>query len=324
MTLALISILGGLLLLAWSADHFIEGAAATAHYAGISPLLIGMLIVGFGTSFPEMVVSAFAAFEGNPGLALGNAFGSNITNIGLILGMTTLLTPLTVHSKIIRKELPLLAVIGLFSFFLICDGKLSRQDGWLLLFGFLLLIGWSVFSALTTRTDALADEINQEFQSHPSLSRHKALWLLIGGLIVLVASSRLLVWGAVSVAKSLGVSDLVIGLTIVALGTSLPELAASISAARKGEHDIALGNVIGSNMFNLLAVVGIASVIHPLETDTNILRRDWPVMMGMNLILFVMAYGFRGQGRINRFEGFLLLCSYIGYTYYLISTSLPA
>ena len=318
MILSSLAIVGGFALLVWSADRFVEGAAATARHAGMPSLLIGMVIVGFGTSAPEMVVSGVAALDGNPDLALGNALGSNIVNTGLILGVTVLIAPIALHSRIVRRELPLLLAITLLAGGLIWDGALSRVEAVGLLGGFFALIGWTIYEGLRYREDTLAGEVDQELATHP-MPLGRALFWLVAGLLLLIASSRILVWGAVSIAQALGVSDLVIGLTIVALGTSLPELAASVIAARKGEHDIAIGNVVGSNMFNLLAVVGIAGVITPMSIiAADVLSRDWPTMLALTLALFVMAYGFRGQGRINRFKGLLLLLGYIGYTVYLV------
>lgn len=318
MALALLAILSGFGLLVWSADRFVEGAAATAKHAGLPTLLIGMVIVGFGTSAPEMVVSAMAALDGNPNLALGNALGSNIVNTGLILGLTALMTPIAVHSRIIRKELPLLIAIGLCSGFLFWDGALSRTDALLLLVGFFGLVGWTIAVSLRGRGDALESDTAKELAAH-AMPLAKAVFWLILGLALLIVSSRVLVWGAVTVAQTLGISDLVIGLTIVALGTSLPELAASLIAARKGEHDIAIGNVVGSNMFNLLAVIGIAGVIEPIgRLSADLLARDWPVMMAMTVGLFVTAYGFKGEGRINRIEGGLLLLAYVLYNGWLV------
>ena len=318
MILASLAILGGFILLVWSADSFVDGAAATAKYAGMPSLLIGMVIVGFGTSAPEMVVSAMAAVDGNPDLALGNALGSNIVNTGLILGVTALIAPIVVHSKIVRKELPLLLIIGLFFGALLWNGALERFDAVLLLLGFFVLIAWSIYSAMSNKGDSLETDTEQALHSH-EMTLGKAIFWLIFGLIILVISSRILVWGSVSIAQSLGVSDLVIGLTIVALGTSLPELAASIIAVRKGEHDIAIGNVVGSNMFNILAVVGIAGLITPITSVApEVLSRDWLVMMAMMVALLMMAYGFRRQGRINRVEGAALLLAYIGYTIWLV------
>ena len=319
--LSLTAIAVGFVLLLWSADRFIAGAASAARHLGAQPLLIGIIVVGFGTSTPEMVVSAMAAIDGNPDLALGNAYGSNIANIGLILGSAAIVAPLLVHSSIIRRELPVLLVISGLSGVLLLDGALPRLDALILLAAFLGLVAWSVAAAVHGRADALEKEVEQELIAHAMPLRRAAIWLAVG-LVLLVVSSRILVWGAVTLAESLGVSDLIIGLTIVALGTSLPELATSLIAARKGEHDIATGNIVGSNMFNLLAVIGIASVIEPVQSvPRDILIRDWPMMMAMTVLLFVFAYGFRRQGRINRFEGGLLLLAYIGYnTYLLIQT----
>jgi len=318
---ALAAIIGGFVLLVWSADRFVEGAAATAGHAGMPSLLIGMVIVGFGTSAPEMVVSAMAALDGNPDLALGNALGSNIVNTGLVLGVTALVAPIAVHSKIIRRELPLLFAIGLATGALFWDGALSRMESALLLAGFFGLIGWSVVAALRGHGDPLEDETMQELKAH-AMTLGRAVFWLLAGLVLLVISSRVLVWGAVSVAEALGVSDLVIGLTIVALGTSLPELAASVMAARKGEHDIAIGNLVGSNMFNLLAVVGIAGAITPMPAlAPAVLTRDWPVMMGLMAVLFLMAYGFRGRpGRIKRLEGALLVLAFAAYNLWLVAS----
>ncbi|WP_317931004.1 calcium/sodium antiporter [Halioxenophilus sp. WMMB6] len=322
MLLASLAILAGFVLLVWSADRFVDGAAATAGHAGMPTLLIGMVIVGFGTSAPEMVVSAMAASEGNPDLALGNALGSNIVNTGLILGITALVTPIAVHSKIVKRELPLLFIIGLITGAFLLDHSLQRPEAALLLLGFFALIGWSIVSGLRGKGDALGEETEQEL-TEQSMSLGKALFWLAAGLVLLVASSRLLVWGAVTVAQSLGVSDLVIGLTIVALGTSLPELAASVVAARKGEHDIAIGNVVGSNMFNLLAVIGIAGVIHPIPSMlSEVMTRDWPAMMVLMAALFVMAYGFKGEGRVNRFEAVILLIIFAGYNIWLVTSTI--
>ncbi len=318
MILALIAILVGFAILVWSADRFVDGAAATALHAGMPSLLVGMVIVGFGTSAPEMVVSAMAALDGNPELALGNALGSNIVNTGLILGATAMVTPLVVHSKIVRRELPLLLGIGALFGALLWNGALSRAESLLLLAGFFALIGWSIYSALSGRGDALEQETEQEL-AEPSMTLGKAIFWLLAGLLLLVVSSRILVWGAVEIATALGVSDLIIGLTIVALGTSLPELAATVVAARKGEFDIAIGNVVGSNMFNILAVAGIAGSIMPMpELLPEVLTRDWPMMMGLTAALFLMAYGFRNKGRITRLNGALLVGAFTIYNIWLV------
>jgi cation:H+ antiporter len=320
MTLAYIAVVGSLLLLVWSADRFVEGSAASARHFGMPPLLIGMLIVGFGTSAPEMVVSALAAMQGNPSLAFGNAYGSNITNIALILGLTALISPIAVHSSVLRKELPILLAVTGFAAFQLRDGELSRVDAWGLLAIFAGLIAWSVFQGFRQRTDALGVEIVKELDAHP-IPLKRALFWLATGLVLLIISSRILVWGAVTIAHGFGVSDLIIGLTIVALGTSLPELASSVIAARKGEHDIALGNILGSNLFNTLAVVGIAAVIHPTTVAPEVLSRDILIMAVLTVLLFIFCYGFRAPGRINRLEGAALLISYFGYNAFLFMMS---
>ncbi len=318
MLLASVAIIVGFALLVWSADRFVEGAAATAGHAGLPSILIGMVIVGFGTSAPEMVVSAMAASDGNPDLALGNALGSNIVNISLILGVTAIIAPIAVQSQIIKRELPLLVAVVLFSGFLLYDGNLTFFDAILLLSGLLAFLVWSIYSGMKNPGDALETEFDSELKSH-SMAFGKAIFWLAAGLILLIISSRLLVWGAVEIASALGVSDLIIGLTIVALGTSLPELAASIIAAKKGEHDIAIGNVVGSNVFNILAVVGIAGVIEPISTiSPAVFNRDWSVMLVLTVSLMIMAYGFGRQGRINRVEGTVLLSAYVAYNGYLV------
>ncbi|MBK8970897.1 MAG: calcium/sodium antiporter [Hahellaceae bacterium] len=319
-----LAIIAGLALLVWSADRFVEGAAATARYAGMPPLLIGMVVVGFGTSAPEMVVSALAALEGKPALALGNAYGSNITNIALILGLVALISPIAVHSQVIRKELPILGAITLFSGVLIFDDLLTRLDAVLLLGVFAGLMIWSIRQGMAQSNDALGSDMAAELQDH-AMSRQAALMWLFVGLILLIASSRLLVWGAVSIAQSMGVSELIIGLTIVAVGTSLPELASSLMAIRKKEHDIALGNVIGSNLFNTLAVVGIAAIIHPLEVPAEVQTRDWGLMTLLTFSLFIIGMGFGGRApRVNRLEGALYLLVFVLYTAYLAKTAFTA
>ncbi|MCR8710692.1 calcium/sodium antiporter [Aliarcobacter butzleri] len=318
MFLFLGAIIAGFAILVWSADKFVEGAASTAKHLGMPSLLIGILIVGFGTSAPEMVVSAIAAMEGNSGLALGNAIGSNIVNIALILGITAIIAPIAVNSKIVKKEIPILLIIVLFLGYLLFDNTLTFVEGVVLLVGFFILVGWSIYVAIKGKGDALESEINDELLEHEMSLRAGVIWLIVG-LILLIASSRLLVWGAVGVATEFGVSDLIIGLTIVALGTSLPELAASIIAARKGEHDIAIGNVVGSNMFNILAVIGIAVVIAPMNIISfEVLQRDWITMLLLTIALLFMAYGFKNkEGEITRLEGFILVVCYVAYNTYL-------
>lgn len=317
MLLAVLAVLAGLALLVWSADRFVDGAASTARTLGMPSLMIGMVIIGFGTSAPEMVVSALASSQGNPGLALGNGYGSNITNIALILGITALLSPIAVHSQILRKELPILALMTLLAGYQLLDGEISRLDAGILMVVFALAMGWSIIQGMRKEPDDLTVNVDDELEIE-TMSLPKSLMWLVVGLLLLIVSSRLLVWGAVDIASALGVSDLIIGLTIVAIGTSLPELASSIIAVRKNEHDLALGNVIGSNMFNTLAVVGIAGLIHPIQVQPEVFHRDWVVMFLLTLSLFVLGFRRGGGGSINRLEGGLLTLAYCVYTGYLI------
>ncbi|HBO71073.1 MAG TPA: calcium/sodium antiporter [Acinetobacter sp.] len=317
---AVIAVILGLVLLVWSADKFIDGASATASHFGMPPLLVGMVIVGFGTSAPEIVVSVMAAIDGNPGLALGNAYGSNIANIALILGVTVLIQPIMVHSAVVRKELPLLLLVTGICIFQIFDGVLSRNDAIIMLLMLVLYMGWTIWQGMRNQSDVLSHEFDHQLQEK-EVPLKTSIFQLIFGLIVLVISSRLLVWGAVEIAQAFGVSELIIGLTVVAVGTSLPELASSIAAARKGELDIAIGNVIGSNMFNTLAVVGLAGVIHPTIVPPEVLQRDMVVMGTLTLSLLLFTLSFKGQGRIGRVKGSIWLFSFVAYTCYLINTA---
>ena len=320
MLLPISAIIGGLLLLIWSADRFVDGAAATARHFGMPQLLIGIVIIGFGTSAPEMIVSALSALNGNPGIALGNAYGSNITNIALILGLTALILPLAVNSQVLKQELPMLIFVTALSAFLIADGEVSRLDAWILLGVFFLYMGWTVWSGLHNRDDSLAADVKEELQEQKYMSLGKALMWVVIGLALLMGSSQLLVWGAVEIAHYFGVSDLVVGLTIVAVGTSLPELASSIAAARKNEVDLAVGNIIGSNLFNTLAVVGIAGAISPMHAGQEVFTRDMSVMSVLTVLLLI--FGFGKKGEINRFKGLILLLSYVGYNFYLFKTAI--
>ncbi|WP_180683495.1 calcium/sodium antiporter [Tepidicella baoligensis] len=320
--LPLLAVLAGLAVLVWSADKFIDGSAAVARHFALPPLLIGVVIIGFGTSAPELAVSVLSAMEGSPGIALGNAYGSNIANIALILGLTALISPIVVQSQILRKELPVLTAITLLAFVLVWDLSISRIDAFILLVVFAGLMAWSIRAGIRDGQDALSKETEAELDAHPMPIGRAWLWLAVG-LVLLIASSRLLVWGAVTIAESLGVSELVIGLTVVAVGTSLPELASCIAAARKNEHDLAMGNILGSNLFNTLAVVGLASAIQPLSVEPAVLHRDMAVMGVLTLALFALGYGRHGQpGRISRPEGALLLLCFMGYTAWLLITTL--
>jgi cation:H+ antiporter len=307
-----IYVIVGLVLLIWSADRFIFGASAVARNSGISPMIIGLTIVAMGSSAPEMLVSATAAWQGRLDTSVGNAIGSNITNILLVIGVAALLKPIAVSSLTLRREFPLLIVCTLFGFALLADHKLIRVEGILLLVAFVSFIVLLVHWGRTAKADdPLIAEINAELPV--AVSTLKAVFWIIAGLALLLASSRLLVTGAVNIASSAGISDLVIGLTIIAIGTSLPELAASVIGILKGEDDLALGNIIGSNIFNILAVLGLGAVIGPGELDVNAGSRDSYVMIAATLAMLIMSVRFSKVQRINRFEGALLLACFVGY-----------
>lgn len=316
MLLSVCAVVIGIAVLAWAADRFVFGAAATARNLGVSALMVGLTVVAVATSMPEMLISAIASWQGNAGLGIGNAVGSNITNVGLILGITAVIKPLQVHSTTLRRELPILLAITLVALVLMLDGNLRRIDGVLLLLVLGVVMYWIVSLGLRTRA---SDPMRGEFDNSvpQDVSTAHALGWLIVGLLMLLFSSRILVWGAVNIAQLLGVSNLVIGLTIVAVGTSLPELAASVAGALRNQHDIAIGTIIGSNMFNLLAVLGIVGIVHPGAFPTELLTRDYPAMIALTLALFAMAYGFRKPGQVNRLEGGVLLACFVGYQLYL-------
>ena len=314
----LMYLLLGLILLVWSADWFVDGSSQLAVHLGIPPLLIGIIIVGFGTSAPEMMVSAIASAKGNPSLALGNAYGSNICNIALILGISAWISPVAVSSAVLKKELPLLTLATFLSAFLIMDGRLTKWEAGILISVFAAVLAWSIFQQKAAKEDPLGTEVQNQI-GKPAFSLKTAVSRLVSGLVILILSSQILVSSAVDMARHLGVGDLLIGLTIVAVGTSLPELASSVTAARKNQYEIALGNIVGSNLFNTLCVVGIAGLIRPTPVNADILFRDLPVMTSLTLLLFVLGYGFKGRpGRINRVEGVVLVSAYIIYTGWLI------
>ena len=319
MLLASLAILLGLPVLIWSAERFIHGAAYVAHHYGISPLFIGMFIIGFGTSAPEIIVSVFAAMQGNGGLALGNAIGSNITNITLVVGITAVLSPIVVKSDIVRKELPILLAVTFFAVWQLFDLELSHDDAFALLGIFIVLISWSVWQTLKTPDDELGKNTAGEEANTPAQLKPHLFWLFVG-LIALIVSSRVLVWGSVEVAQYFQVSDVIIGLTIIGIGTSLPELIASIIAVRKNEHELAIGNIVGSNLFNTLAVVGIAGIIQPVQLTAEFLYRDGLLMLGVTVALLVFCLGIRGPGKVTRLEGAALVLCFVFYNSYLISS----
>ncbi|MBY5925634.1 calcium/sodium antiporter [Halomonas denitrificans] len=313
MLLPLVAVALGLVGLLWSADRFVGAAAATAYRAGMSIMLVGMTIVSIGTSAPEIVVSVMASLDGTPDLATGNALGSNIANIALVLGVTALVVPIPVRFSIVRRELPLLLGATGLAGYALADGQLNSVDAALLL-ALLVFSIWWLFRA---------DEGQQEVAGEiPGMALGKALVWLVVTLAVMIASSRGLVWGATELARSFGVSELVIGLTVVAIGTSLPELAACVASALKRHHDLAIGNVIGSNLFNMLAVLPVPGLLAPGATDPDAAGRDFPVMLGLTLALAAILLWQR-RGRVGRIVGALLAASYAFYLFWL-GTSLTA
>ncbi|TXL15834.1 calcium/sodium antiporter [Methylococcaceae bacterium HT4] len=311
MLIDFLALVVGLVVLVYAADWFVEGASSIARNFGVSPLLIGLMIVGLGTSAPEILVSSLASFQGNPGLAVGNAIGSNIANMGLILGVTALIVPLAFHSGLLKRELPVLMLISIGCYVLALDG-LSVFDGVLMLLSLVVFLFWLVRSAMSERkNDILAQEVEAEVPE--TMPNNKAWIFFVVGLFGLLISSKALVWAAVNIAHTMGVSDLVIGLTIVALGTSLPELAASIGSVLKGEDDLAVGNVIGSNVYNLLAVFSLPALIAPGPVDATVISRDFPVLLVFTGVLFILGVGLSKAGKINRLEGGGLLAAYLFY-----------
>ncbi len=307
----------GLALLVYSADKFVLGAAATASYLGVSTMVVGLIIIGFGTSAPEMVVSAIAAMKGNPGLALGNAVGSNITNIGLVLGVGIMVSPLLISSNTVKRELPILLLITLFVLLLMWDGVQSQLDGAVLIASMFSLTLWMAWVGLKqSKNDILKDEIEAEM-NHDISKKAAWMWLLFG-MIMLPVASHIMVHGATTIAKMMGMSDVIIGLTIVALGTSLPELSATIACMKKKEHDLALGNIVGSNMFNLLGVLGISASIKSYEIPKDFISTDYLFMLDLTLalLIFSLVYVVRKKP-IPRIVGLLLVISYFVYMIWL-------
>ncbi len=303
----------GLALLAWGGDRFIIGASATARNLGVPPVLVGLTIVGFATSAPEMLVSAFAARAGSPGLAVGNAVGSNIANLGLVLGAAVIIRPIVVQSQTLRRELPALLISTFVPFLLFLDGTLSIVDAVVLLIALFVLVYWLAY--LGYRASVL-DPIRAEFAAEipADMAMVRALTWLGVGMAALLIGAEVLVYGAEGAARALGVSEVIIGLTVVAVGTSLPELAVSIAAARKNEPDLVLGNVIGSNIFNMLAVIGIAGLIAPHALDPDILVLHFPAMTVMTLGVIIMTYNRgRRRGVLSRRSGIMILATFFIY-----------
>lgn len=321
MLLDLISVAIGLALLIWGADRFVVGAAGTARNLGVPTLLIGLTIVGFATSAPEILVSVVAALAGRPSLALGNAIGSNIANIALVLGAVAAVRPILVTSTVLRREMPLLLAVTLLTLALFLDLRLTRIDGFVLLAALVVVLYWIVRLGTDARArDPLEAEYEAEIPRDMPM-RTAILWLAVG-LAVLLVGSELLVDGALELAREIGVSELVIGVTLVAIGTSLPELAVSLVSALKGEQGLAIGNILGSNMFNLLAVIGLAVVIHPATVEPAVLTLHFFVMVAVTLVLFAMTYNYADAGRIGRLEGVALLVAFLAYHTYVVSQNL--
>lgn len=309
----------GFAALVWSADRFVYGAAALAKNFGVPTLIVGLTVVAMGSSAPEMMVSASAALAGKTDTAVGNAIGSNITNILLVLGITALFRPLSVSSSTLKREIPLVLIVSLATWYIFSDNYFSLAEGVALLIGFVVFIGGLIIVSLRAKnqTDPFVSEACDEVPNDVP-TKKAVIWLVIG-MVLLPVSAHFLIDSAVDIAKYFGLSDLVIGLTIIAIGTSLPELAASIAGVLKNEDDLALGNIVGSNIFNILAVLPFAGIINPSVIDPSVANRDILIMIGATIALIIMSLNFRGAQRINRVEGGLLLIAFLGYQGYIFS-----
>jgi cation:H+ antiporter len=312
-----VEVFAGLVLLIWGADRFVHGAAASARNMGIAPLLIGLTVVAFATSAPEILVSVVASLRGEPGLAIGNAIGSNIVNIGLVLGCVALIKPIQLRSATLRREMPALLAVTLLTVSLFLDSFLSFIDGIVMLTGLVIVMIW--LTRLGMRS-APSDPINQEYEDEiPKnvTTRIAIIWLLVG-IATLLVGAQLLVDGSIEIARILGVSEVVIGILLVAFGTSLPELAVSLVSALKGEYGLAIGNIVGSNIFNLLAVIGVAATIAPSSLAPSVLSLHIFVMVAFTLVLFAMTYDYDGKSELSRIEGIALLLAFIAYDTYVV------
>jgi len=317
-------LLVALVALVWSADKFVLGASSLARNLGVSPMIIGLTIVAMGSSAPEMMVAAAASLQGNPDTAIGNAIGSNITNIALVLGITVLIKPLVVSSSTIKQELPLLLLLTILAYWMLANNNFTFIEGAILMTGFFTFIATLLVKAIKQRKESNIDDpmiIEAEQEIPDATTTGKSLFWLILGIGLLVLSAHFLVGSAIFIAKAFGISDLVIGLTVIALGTSLPELAASVASVLKKEDDLAMGNIIGSNIFNILAVLPFAGLIAPGTINPEAASRDAPIMIGITLLLFVLCLSRKfGYFRITRVKGALLLLSFIAYQVYLFSS----
>ncbi|HFB65612.1 MAG TPA: calcium/sodium antiporter [Aeromonadales bacterium] len=312
-------VLIGISLLVWSADRLTDGAAAIANNLGVPPFIVGLTIIAVGSSAPELFISTVAAIAGKPGLAIGNAIGSNIVNTSIVLPIAALISPLVICSNILRREMPLLLVFSALTAFFLYDLSLSRLEGFILVGLLILYIIWLIFSGFQNHNkDKLLTEMVGELpETMPT--PHAIIWVIVG-LIVLMLSSDLLVDGATNIARAMGISDTIIGLTIVAIGTSLPELAASIAGALKKEHEMVLGNIIGSNIFNLLGVLGIAGSITPIKNlDPEIMSRDIPTMLIVTVSMYLLAQGYGKRAHFGIRESIALLLVYLVYAVILFT-----
>lgn len=314
----ILALVTGLAVLTWSADRFINGAAGCASGLNLPPMVAGLILVAFGTSAPEIMVSTLAASSGSPGLAVGNALGSNIANIGLVLGLTTVIAPIELKRTVLFRELPILLGATALAWLLLADFRLSPGDGIRLLALLALCLTYLVWRA---QTGAASDEFQPPDPS-ARLPPGQATQHFITGLIALIASARLLVWSASELAVTLGVDESVVGLTVVAVGTSLPELAASLSAALKGHHDMALGNIVGSNLLNLLAVLAMPALIAPMDLTGLTVIRDYGTMAGLTVLLAIFAYTMQRKGKLARVEGGILLVAYAVYVTIVVRSAL--
>lgn len=318
MLVSLLQVVGGLFLLVWGADRFVHGAASTARNLGVKPLLIGMTIVALATSAPEILISAVASFRGQPDLAIGNAIGSNIVNIGLVLGAVAVIRPIKLTSATLRSEMPALLAVTLMTVTLFLDAYLSRVDGLVLLTGLVIVMVWLTRLGLqSTEHDPIKAEYEAEIPRDVTM-KMAIFWLALG-LVVLLVGAELMVNGATEIARSMGVTEIVIGIVLVALATSLPELAVSLVSAFKGEYGLALGNIVGSNLFNMLAVVGLAATVHPAALAPSVLSLHVFVMSAFTLVMFAMTYEYGRAGKLGRVEGVALLTAFIVYDIYVVT-----
>ena len=317
--LAVIAIIIGFVGLIWSADRFVAGAASIAKSFGVAPMIIGLTIVSFGTSAPEVVVSISASLKQAGDIAVGNALGSNIANIGLVLAATLLISKIPVQTHLLKSEMPILILVTLLGGYFLYDATIQQWEGWT----YLILLVPTIWLLVKLKQNSFSpNEVAEEESEIPEMSVARALAIFFIGLVLLIISSEILVWGAKTTAEHFNVSPLIIGLTVIAIGTSLPELAASIASAVKGHHDIAVGNIIGSNIFNLMAVMAIPGIVYPPSLDAAVFSRDYMTMLGITLILagaiwFGIKQGNNGQGNMGRATGSIMLLAYFAYYLYL-------